>query len=67
MDYFSVKRRKVSIDEDEEQKLEEYFATYVPLSNLPTPPLSSASSPSMNPRVPTGRSDLIGKVSPVQR
>lgn len=34
MDYFSIKRRRGSIDEDEERKLEEYFNTsYVPLSN----------------------------------
>jgi hypothetical protein len=38
MDYFSSKTCRASIDEDAE--LDEYFATYVPLSNLPTPPTS---------------------------
>jgi hypothetical protein len=33
MDYFSLKRRRGSIDEDEERELEEYFNNYVPLSN----------------------------------
>jgi hypothetical protein len=42
MDYFNSKHRQVSLDEEAE--LDEYFATYVPLSNLPTPPLSSTSS-----------------------
>jgi hypothetical protein len=45
MDYFNSKRRRVCVDDDDEEGLEEYFATYVPLSNLPTPPMSSASSP----------------------
>jgi hypothetical protein len=52
MDYFSVKRRRGSIDEEEEKELEEYFNTsYVPLSNLPTPPMSSACSPIIDPQI----------------
>jgi hypothetical protein len=43
MDYFNSKRRQISVDEDAE--LDEYFATYVPLSNLPTPPISATPSP----------------------
>ncbi|KAE9975582.1 hypothetical protein BLS_002532 [Venturia inaequalis] len=57
MDYFSItRRRRVSIDEEEERELEEYFNhSYIPLSNLPTPPLSSSSSPMMG--LPKSTSD----------
>jgi hypothetical protein len=62
MDYFSVKRRRVSIDEDEEKELEEYFNTsYVPLSNLPTPPMSSACSPIIDPQISPLGSNLSGE------
>ncbi|TID26646.1 Isocitrate dehydrogenase [NADP] [Venturia nashicola] len=62
MDYFSIKRRRrSSIGEDEERELEEYFNhSYIPPSNLPTPPLSSSSSPVMGPTTSTsGISHLL--------
>ena len=62
MDYFSIKRRRGSIDEDEERELEEYFASaaYVPLSNLPTPPVSKSYPLMMSSQRSTSGSNLSG-------
>jgi hypothetical protein len=46
MDYFTATRLcyDQDVDMDDDSHLEKYFQNYVPLSNLPTPPLSSATS-----------------------
>jgi hypothetical protein len=62
MDYFNSKQQRISVDEDAE--LDEYFATYVPLSNLPTPPVSSASSPIADLGPPIPISEFTGTLSP---
>jgi hypothetical protein len=63
LDYFDSKRRRVFVDDEDEDEdaLKQYFATYDPISNLPTPPLSSTSSPISVLDTPDEHSVFTGK------
>jgi hypothetical protein len=40
-----VKRRKVLAEDEDEGRIDKLLESYVPLSNLPTPPMSKEASP----------------------
>jgi hypothetical protein len=64
MDYFrstDLRYNQDNMEMDDDSSLEEYFQNYVPLSNLPTPPPSSATSSPREDNLDTKESYMMGK------